>query len=228
MTLYKIWKDVFIDAKHRVDLFKDGNGRNPDTVRIGSITATWDEFLVANTVWMNWYNEHGKTFPDYIMVEMVGKPPTPAPQPSSGKSAWHLMVEQHIGGYTTFTEAYNHLIGRGYKYYYNDVYSQGAALDRLAANSGLNCADVSQILYAIATDLGYQVRYVHVQCISGGHVRLQIKGKEFGRANGWATPGTRVDGAAAISTGTRAKIGTVWCPKAPLIDYNPAWLMQGT
>jgi hypothetical protein len=139
----------------------------------------------------------------------------------SDKSPFHLLVEEHIqGAYTNFTQFYDIMRGKGYSYYYNDIYPQGQALDRLKNNSGLNCADVAQIGYAVAKDLGYGVRYVRVMCKTGGHIVLQIKGKEIG--DNW----TWVDLAACISVSGHYDIGDRWCNYAPALEYDPSWLLS--
>ena len=49
--------------------------------------------------------------------------------------------------------------------------------------------------------MGYEARYVHVQCKEGGHIRGQIKGHEF---SDW----TRIDPAAALSVNSQYPIGS--------------------
>lgn len=135
------------------------------------------------------------------------------------KSAIRRSLEDAIGTYNTFTEFYNKLKGRGYSYYYNDIYNQSQAIQRLKNKSGLNCSDICQLAYAAAKDLGYSVRYVHIICKSGtGHIQLDVKGKEFGSS--WR----RVDPAAALQSSY--SLGSLWCSDGRVIGYDPGWLLS--
>lgn len=135
------------------------------------------------------------------------------------KSAIRRSLEDAIGTYNTFTEFYNKLKGRGYSYYYNDIYNQSQAIQRLKNKSGLNCSDICQLTYAAAKDLGYSVRYVHIICKSGtGHIQLDVKGKEFGSS--WR----RVDPAAALQSSY--SLGSLWCSDGRVIGYDPGWLLS--
>ena len=120
-------------------------------------------------------------------------------------------LEAVLGQFNSFTEFYNKAKGRGYKYYYNDVYTLETEIVRFINKQGLNCSDAAQLFGALAKEMGYEWRYVHVQCSSGGHIRAQIRGKEF---SDWS----RVDPAACISVGSQYSLGNVWC------DYDNAYV----
>lgn len=124
-------------------------------------------------------------------------------------------MEVALGQFNNFTEFYNKAKGRGYKYYYDDVYTLETEIVRFINKQGINCSDAAQLFGALAKEMGYEWRYVHVQCTSGGHIRAQIRGKEF---SDW----TRVDPAACISVGSQYPIGQVWC------DYDNAHLESAT
>jgi hypothetical protein len=137
------------------------------------------------------------------------------------KSAFHLMVEDHVGfKYNTFLEFFNDMSSKGYAYYNNDIYPQGQALDRLKSNSGLKCADVSQIGYAVAKDLNLEAHYGHIKCQQGGHIVLIL---------GTIKNGTVYDLAKKISTTSGpTKPGDYWCKSTGyLVSYDDSWLTGG-
>lgn len=139
----------------------------------------------------------------------------------SNKSVFHLMVEDHVGfKYNTWTEFFNGMSSKGYAYYNNDIYPQSQALDRLKANSGLNCADVSQIGYAVAKDLNLEVHYGHLKCQQGGHIVLIL---------GSIKNGTIYDLAKKISTTSGpTSPGDYWCKSTGyFVSYDDPWLTGG-
>jgi peptidoglycan hydrolase-like protein with peptidoglycan-binding domain len=146
-----------------------------------------------------------------IVNGSLGLIKTPTP---SNKSAFHLMIEDHVKfKYNTWTEFFNGMSSKGYSYYYDDIYPQGQALDRLKANSGLNCADVSQIGYAVAKDLGLEVHYGHLK----GHIVNII---------GSIKNGTIYDLARKISVNSPfTGPGDHWC-SLPFLSYDDPWLLS--
>jgi hypothetical protein len=126
-------------------------------------------------------------------------------------------LEAFLGRFNSFTEYYNKIKGRGYGYYYNDVKTRDETIEALKNKSGINCTDITQLSGDLAREMGYKVRYVRVQCTSGGHIRMQIYGKEFKE---W----TRVDPAAALSTGSLYDIGRVWCDNNTAKIIDEVWL----
>ena len=205
--------------------------------------ATWTEYQDAIERVFRYQTTHNNTLPAYVTVKGVNytkkdyldavkrvqayitknkkNPPRVwlRNQNTPTKSAIRRSLEDAIGTYNTFTEFYNKLKGRGYSYYYNDIYNQSQAIQRLKNKSGLNCSDICQLAYAAAKDLGYSVRYVHIICRSGtGHIQLDVKGKEFGSS--WR----RVDPAAALQSSY--SLGSLWCSDGRVIGYDPGWLLS--
>jgi hypothetical protein len=126
-------------------------------------------------------------------------------------------LEKGLGTFRTFTEFWQKIRGRGYSHYYNDVYTLDQEITRLINRQGLNCTDSMQLCHALAQEMGYQARYIHVMCKEGGHIRGQIKGHEFKE---W----TRIDPAAALSVNGKANIGTVWCDYPNAHIENAVWI----
>jgi hypothetical protein len=127
-------------------------------------------------------------------------------------------LEEAVGQFNNFTEFYNKSKGRGYAYYFNDVYTLQEEINRYKNKQGLNCSDAAQLFGALAKEMGYEWRYVHVQCSSGGHIRAQIRGKEF---SDW----TRLDPAACISVGSQYPISRVWCDNNTAYVTTASWIL---
>jgi hypothetical protein len=111
--------------------------------------------------------------------------------------------------------------GRGYAYYYGDVYSNKQSIDRLKSGKGINCTDSCHVFYNIMLQLikfgkYKKVECLHVMCSSGGHVKLRITMND----------GTKIirDPACCISDNGKG-IRCVWCTNTP-IAVNPSWFMQ--
>lgn len=206
---------MYLDMYSRYDAYKKKYGKEPaivytlpnqkgDTIKL----AQWNNMRLR---FDTWWKKNGKQ-PNYVVVN-------PSGTATSTKSAIRLALEDAVGTYSTFTEFYNKLKGRGYSYYYNDIYSQSVAIKRLKNKQGLNCADSVQLAYAAARDLGYTARYVHIVCKSGtGHIQLDVKGKEFGSTY------KRCDPAAALKSSYT--LGSLWCSNGTVISYNDAWLLS--
>lgn len=113
--------------------------------------------------------------------------------------------------------------GRGYSYYYDDTYSNKQCIDRLKKGKGINCTDSCQMAMNIIEQLIALKKYkkvecLHVQCSSGGHVKLRITkndGSKFIR-----------DVACAISDNGKP-LSCVWCTNTPKANgINPSWFME--
>lgn len=150
-------------------------------------------------------------------------------QSVSTKTDLHKQIEAAVGGeYKTATELYNLVkANEKYEYYYNDIYPQGQAIQRLANNQGLNCSDFSQIGMAAIVEMnkglntGYSANYLNVACkpSGAGHVLLQVKGGEFGNSYVY------YDLAEAASGG--GAIGSSMCVNGFTVKAtNPDWLVS--
>lgn len=130
-------------------------------------------------------------------------------------------LEKGLGSFDNITEYCNKIRGQGYGSYYNDVYNQSEAIKRIANKQPVNCSDGSQVTHALALEMGYTSRYVHIKCpkSGSGHVFLQMKGKELGP--NWVN----VDTAAIISKESKYPIGQAWCSDGRILDYGEKWLL---
>lgn len=114
------------------------------------------------------------------------------------------------------------IMGKGYGYYYDDQLSNKEVIDHLK-NGGLkpNCTDSCQmtmncIIQLVEWGLYKKVECLHVDCSSGGHVKLRI---------------TRNDGSsfirdvACVISDNGKPISCVWCSNHAKA-VNPAWFMS--
>ena len=117
-------------------------------------------------------------------------------------------------------EALKLIDAHGYAYYYDDLYSNKQAIDRMKAHKGVNCTDSTHVFYNIVEQLVELGKYkkveaLHVQCSSGGHIKLRITLKD----------GSKIirDPACALSdNGKGYKCN--WCTNTGVI--NPKWFME--
>ena len=112
--------------------------------------------------------------------------------------------------------------GRGYGYYYDDQLSNKEVIDHLK-NGGLkpNCTDSCQmsmncIIQLVEWGLYKKVECLHVDCSSGGHVKLRIT-----RNDGT----TFIRDVACIISDNGKPINCVWCTNHPKA-INPSWFME--
>jgi len=213
ITLQQLW-----DMAKRVDKWYAQYKSNPEKVYLDITTKKdWVLFPTFQDMRMR-YVEYVNTKgvePDKIYF--IAPEKTTTNGPPTEKSSFHQAVEGAVGAYKTFTEYYNRIKAKSWEGYYNDIYGLGDEVKRLANNQSLNCTDHSQLGFAVAKDLWYDVRYCRVSCKSGGHIILQVKGYELGSS--WVN----VDLAAAASSDYN--IGTYWCSSyAKPVVIDESWI----
>ena len=127
--------------------------------------------------------------------------------------------EKLFGKVTDFDSALAKIESRGYKYYYDSVYNTETTLNRIYKRLGVNCTDSSQLMYRIALALGYTVQFIHVQCQSGGHIRLRLKHpKNTGGEWIYRDP-------ACVLSDNGKGIRCNWCMDGKILAYNPSWVL---
>jgi hypothetical protein len=75
------------------------------------------------------------------------------------------------------------------------------------------------VFWHIAKALGYEVKCMHVQCSTGGHVRLKLKHSKHTGGN-WINR----DPACVLSANGKP-LTAIWCENAPLNATNPSWFL---
>ena len=110
---------------------------------------------------------------------------------------------------------------KGYSYYYDDLYSNKTGIDRMKQGKGINCTDSCQIFHNIMLQLIALKKYkkvecLHVQCTSGGHMKLRIT-KNDGT--------TFIRDPACVLSDNGKPLNAVWCTNTPMA-INPQWYMS--
>lgn len=145
--------------------------------------------------------------------------PTKTTATNTSKDEVFTYFVKKFGNVTTIDGALKKVQSRGYGYYYDDVYSNKTAIDRMYSKSGINCTDSCQVFWHIAKALGYEVKCLHVQCSSGGHVRLKLRHSKHTEGN-WINR----DPACVLSNNGKP-LTAIWCENAPLNATNPSWFL---
>lgn len=113
--------------------------------------------------------------------------------------------------------------GLGYGYYYDDELSNKQTIDNLKKKGAKkpNCTDSCQMAMNVIKQLITWGKYkkvecLHVQCSSGGHVKLRIT-KNDGT--------TFIRDVACVISDNGKPISCVWCTNTPKA-VNPSWFLQ--
>lgn len=220
--VHTLTKKQFKETWDRIIKWKNAHGGvwpsyvDISKYKIGVEKIDAETYKKMHDRWDKWKNEHNGEEPDTIGIE--GKAGSGGnTQPSTAGSIQTKLMDA-VGTFNTFTEFYNLCKGRKYAFYLNNKYSRDAAIKRLKNKEGLNCVDVSQLGYALAKEMGYNVKFQETWCQKDGvgHVLLKVKGKELG--NNWVI----VDLAACISVNSKASLGHYWC--SPPHDAHNNWV----
>lgn len=211
-----IEKEVFKDIITRHDKYVKENGKEPQICYINIENKyryiTIKKYTDMKQRWDKWIQNHGGKEPNYCYVNIPSERGESTGSKSDADSEYIKAFEDAVGRkISNFKDGYNAIKYRKYIGYNNDVYSRSVALQRLKQKRGLNCSDISQLLYRLAQAYGHNVHYVHIMCRSGiGHIILSVDG-------------TWVDGASALSSGKA--YGTGWCFNGRVINRDDGWLM---
>jgi len=216
-------KSEYLDIAKRLVRFVEKKGRLPDWVGYKDfqlsprlLTYTFSKILIK-------YDKNNK-LPDY--VNLNSKCFTKPLETSNQVYAYFIKVFNHNKKIKTVDGLLEKIQGRGYGYYYDDHKSNKETIDSLAKNKkddtdDPNCTDSCQmaqncIQQLVDWGLYKKVECLHVQCSSGGHVKLRI---------------TRNDGTtfirdiACIISHNGKPINCVWCTNTPMA-VNPSWYMS--
>jgi len=136
------------------------------------------------------------------------------------KNKVYLYFCKVFGKVNSIDEALQKVKDKGYDYYYDDRYSNIESINRIKKGLGINCTDSCHVFYNIVSaliELGKykKVECLHVQCQSGGHVKLRITLKD----------GSRIirDPACVLSKNGKP-ITCKWCTDSG--NVNPSWFME--
>jgi len=231
----KIPFNNYMDAFSRLYGYITSNARAPATLGTNLGKIGFNEMVYAAAFTCTHYKRN-QNLPNYIEITGTGQTVTKSYEHIRAESVFRKEFVNAIG-------YYNLCKGLGWKGYYDDRkdYDEELVSDRdndHINNTGdeLNCTDACQqakkIIDILNSELGdiYELHYEHVQCTSGGHVRLIICGGEFDSdqypkvyIKKFGKYFVRLDMAACRQSNYEP--GNVWCPDAPVIAYDPAWVL---
>lgn len=208
-------KDYVNLAKNLIS-YVNKNKRLPNYLTYGGYKIRTKVYIDAFARVVNYYYVN-KKMPSYVNVNSKAftKPLTAA---QSKNEVFNYFVKK-FGKVSTIDEALGKVKERVYGYYYDDVYSNKTAIDRMYSKSGINCTDSCQVFWHIAKALNYDVHCLHVQCSTGGHVRLRLRHSKHTSGN-WINR----DPACVLSQNDKP-ITAIWCENAPLNATNPSWFL---
>lgn len=227
------YKDVDVaDSLKRVVNFYNQYKRKPNTVTVAKQTVKWADYVQIKQISdkqavVDKFKKDNGRDPAYVIITGLqinygtwkALFEKTVVKTDSGDAVFNYFVKV-FGEVKTIDEAFTKVNGRGYEYYYNDRDSNKTVIDRMKKKLGNNCTDLCQCFWHIAKALKYDVKCIHVQCQSGGHVRLQLRHAKHTGGN-WINR----DPACVLSNNGKP-VTAIWCSNGRLIDVNPAWFME--
>lgn len=150
----------------------------------------------------------------------INKAPTPEPpapeEPKSYSEEILEYFESKFGEMSCIDDCLEAIQGRGYAYYYDDLFGNITAINRMYNEDGDNCTDACHVFWHLAVALGYRVEVLHIQCQGGdGHVRLELERE--GTGTFYRDPAAVLDG---------SDITYNWCSNGYTIAVNPDWFFE--
>jgi len=209
----QITKSQYLDMAKRLIAYVEKYNQMPNNIKIGNKLMRGSDYTYMFARILVYYDTN-KALPKYANVNSKA-----FIKPSENTDTVYDYFVKTFGKVTCIDDALEKIAGRGYGYYYDDVYSNRQSIDRIKNRQGVNCTDSTAVFYHIGKALGYEVRAVHVKCRGGdGHIRLQLKHPT--RTGGsWINR----DPAAVLDSGVITK---VWCLDGTILAYQPQWFLQ--
>lgn len=212
----QISKKDYLVMANRLIKYVEANKQLPNYISYGNqklrvrlYTLMFAKILVS-------YSKNGK-LPDTVNVNSKA---FKKPQETTNE-VYNYFIDVFGSFGNTIDGALQKIAGKGYGYYYDDVYSNKEAITRMKQGKGVNCTDSCHVFYNIMLQLIALKKYkkvecLHVKCSGGdGHVRLRIT----------LNDGTLIyrDPAAVLSNGN---VASNWCINGTLLAIDPAWFMS--
>lgn len=207
-------KADYINLAKNLISYINKNGKLPNYLTYNGYKIRVQVYIDAFARVVNYYYTNNK-MPSAVNVNSAA---FSTEKPVSNDEVFNYFVKK-FGKVSTIDEALTKVKERVYGYYYDDVYSNKVAIDRMYSKSGINCTDSCQVFWHIAKALGYTVHCLHVQCSSGGHVRLKLKHPKHTKGN-WI----HRDPACVLSNNGKP-INAIWCPKGALLGTDSSWFI---
>ena len=210
----QILKKDYKDICERLTTYVEKHHRLPNYVSYKTYKLTPHLLTEILSRILVYYNKH-ETLPSYVNANSkVFTKPT-----ESSNKVYEYFVKVFGNFGDTIDGALAKIVDKGYAYYYDDTYSNIESIDRIKKGLGINCTDSCQVFYNIMLELINRGKYkkvecLHVQCSSGGHVKLRIT----------LNDNTKIvrDPACALSDNGKG-YKCVWCTNSG--NINPSWFM---
>lgn len=208
-------KEYIILAENLVN-FVEKNHQLPNYITLDSkkIKPKLYTYLLARILYYNY--KKNKQAKKVKINSKVFKKPT-----ETTNEVYNYFVDVFGEFGNTIDGALQKINGKGYGYYYDDIYSNKESIQRMKQGKGVNCTDSCQVFYNIMLQLIALGKYskvecLHVMCSSGGHVKLRIT----------LNDGTKIirDPACALSDNGKGYTCN-WCTNTP-IAIDPSWFME--
>lgn len=210
----QIKRSVYLDMVKRLVAYVESHNTIPNTIRIGDKLMGVKDFTNMFSAILVYYSKHGE-LPKTVNVN--SKAFIEESEPCDEVYNYFVKV---FGKITCIDDALEYIDRMGYGYYYDDVYSNKEAIDRMKNGRGVNCTDSCHVFYNLGLEfikkgVYRKVECLHVKCRGGdGHVRLRFtlpNGETFYR-----------DPACTLSDGGVCN----WCMDGTLLAIDPYWFMQ--
>ena len=209
----QIKRSVYLDMVKRLVAYVESHNTIPNTIRIGDKLMGVKDFTNLFSAVLVYYSKHGE-LPKTVNVN--SKAFIDESEPCD--EVYNYFVKT-FGPITCIDDALDYIDRMGYGYYYDDVYSNKEAIDRMKNGRGVNCTDSCHVFYNLGLEFIKKGKYkkvecLHVKCRGGdGHVRLRFtlpNGEQFYR-----------DPACTLSDGGVCN----WCLDGTLLAIDPAWFL---
>lgn len=212
-------KTAYTNLAKNLVSYVNKEGRLPNYLTYGGYQIRTRVYIDAFARVVNYYYVN-KKMPSKVNVNSKAfTAPTKTTSTNTSKDEVFLYFIKKFGNVSTIDGALKKVQSRGYGYYYDDVYSNKTAIDRMYSKSGINCTDSCQVFWHIAKALGYEVKCLHIQCSSGGHVRLKLRHPKHTEGN-WINR----DPACVLSDNGKP-LTAIWCANGTLLGTNSSWFL---
>lgn len=212
----QVTKNQYLDLAKKLTNFIEKEHRMPNYL-------AWNGYKIASNLFtytfarcLIYYDKYGKYDSEITVNQKVFT------KPVETKNEVYNYFVKVFGSFDNTVDGFlTKIKDKGYDYYYDDKYSNKQCIDRLKKGKGINCTDSCQMAMNIIKQLILLGKYkkvecYHVDCSSGGHVKLCITkndGTKFIR-----------DIACVISRNGKS-LSCVWCTNSPKA-VNPSWFME--
>lgn len=219
----QVTKNQYLDLAKKLTTFIEKEHRMPNYL-------AWNGYKIASNLFtytfarcLIYYDKYGKYDPEITVNQKVFTKPV---ETSNKVYAYFIKVFNKNKKVKTVDGILELIQGRGYGSYYDDKLSNKQVIDNLAKNNkddskDPNCTDCCQMVQnciqqLVDWKLYKKVECLHVNCSSGGHVKLRIT-KNDGS--------TFIRDPACVVSHNGKPLNCVWCTNTPKA-INPSWYME--